>query len=225
MTQPTPTISPASTKPDATAGYPSPAKIRITLLSLTFPEYVATVARLLDALGYRNVRPMGSPHEKGRNAFGGMDLCAEQGQGLTSSKVIVQAKRYRDPVPRSFVDEIRGAMIRTGSGQGIIFTTSEFSPAATLAALSGQHAAPVRLVDGSEMVRLMVAHRVELSGAPRLAPVPEPRNKRAGLASALPPGSTLPRNRTLDAGGASLRVVVTLDDFHTDRSLDSQHKP
>lgn len=136
--------------------------MRERLLALPFPDYVACVARLLTALGYRNVRLMGVIREKGRNAFGGMDLSADQGQGLTASRVIAQVKQYKEPVPRTFVDELRGTMLRVGASQGILVTTSEFSRSASDATLSGQHAAPVRLVDGYELARLMNANRLDM---------------------------------------------------------------
>lgn len=144
--------------------YPPPAEVRERLLEMAFPECAACVARLLTQLGYRNVRQMGPLYQRGRNMHGGMDLSAEQGQGLTMSKVIVQVKQYREAVPRAYVDELRGAMLRVGADQGMLITTSEFAPAAVMAALAAQHAAKVRLVDGAELVRLMAEHRTDLSG-------------------------------------------------------------
>jgi hypothetical protein len=156
--------APLDSVPGTTPSYPAPSQVRERLLALPFPEYAACVARLLTALGYRNVRTMGALHAKGRNAFGGMDLTADQGQGLTASKVIVQVKQYQGPVPRAFVDELRGTMLRVGAHQGLLVTTSEFARAAAEAAQSGQHAAPVRLVEGRELVRLLSSYKVDLEG-------------------------------------------------------------
>lgn len=131
------------------------------MLALPFPDYVARVALLMARMGYREVHPLGPLHKKGRNTYGAHDIRAMHVQGLTRSSVIAQVKQYRDPVPRSFVDELRGAMLRTGAQQGLLVTTSDFSRSAIEAALSGQHAAPVRLVAGEELARLMLAYGVE----------------------------------------------------------------
>lgn len=203
------------------------------LLALPFPAYAACVARLLTALGYRDVRLMGALHEKGRNAFGGMDLSAEQGQGLTASKVIAQVKQYRDPVPRAFVDELRGTMLRVGAQQGLLVTTSEFARSASEAALSGQHAAPVRLLDGRELARLLIAYGIDVEGPAWSSFLPSRRDepgirkqrmpdrpeirRLARMQAASPPAGQVPvRTETGSAAGAlppgqsGLTVTVTV---------------
>ena len=57
--------------------------------------------------------------------------------------------------PALFVDEIRGAMIRTGARHGLLITTSTFSQAAQEAAASVQRSFPVRLIEGTELTRLL----------------------------------------------------------------------
>ncbi len=69
----------------------------------------------------------------------------------------MQAKQYRRPVSRRFVDELRGAALRTGAQQGVLLTTSTFYLPAYRAVWKGCPL-PVRLVDGSEMLDLLIAH-------------------------------------------------------------------
>ena len=82
-------------------------------------------------------------------------------------------------MPRSFVDELRGAMLRLGASQGLLVTTGTFSASAIEAAQAAQYAAPVRLMDGPELARLLRAHpeRSTLVSAPApspSAPAPHP---------------------------------------------------
>ena len=103
---------------------------------------------------------------KGRNAHGGYDLRMYLPTRLTRGLVIAQVKQYRETVPRSFVDELRGAMLRLGASQGLLVTTGAFSASAIEAAQSAQHAAPVRLMDGSELARLLRVHPRMLDTVP-----------------------------------------------------------
>ncbi len=75
---------------------------------------------------------------------------------------LVQVKQYRTPVSRRFVDELRGAMLRTGAQQGLLLTTSSFyGPAYTAVHEEGAEGiAPVRLVDGEELLNLLIKHRL-----------------------------------------------------------------
>lgn len=133
------------------------------LLAMPYPTFAVTVARLMKALGYTEVRLMGAKHARGRNSHGGLDIEACTAGGLSPVRAIAQAKQYAGPVPRCFVDELRGTMARLGAQQGLIVTTSSFSPSAVEAALAGQYALPVRLVGGAELVRLLRKHGIPLA--------------------------------------------------------------
>ena len=199
----------------------TPDQVRLRLLALPFPDYVARVALLMARMGYREVRPLGPLHEKGRNAYGAHDIRAAHVQGLARSTVIAQAKQYRQPVPRSFVDELRGAMLRTGAQQGLLFTTSDFARSAVEAAQAGQYAAPVRLVTGEELARLMLAYGIDADGTPpsslrRITHAEADEMERefmAGLAAPRMPrgrGPRLTAAPTPVPGGRCPRVSVTV---------------
>ena len=92
---------------------------------------------------------------KGRNAHGGYDIRAYASSKLTRSMVIVQIKQYNRPLPRIGVDELRGTMVRVGARQGLLVTTATVSAAARDAVQAGQYAAPIRLIDGTELANLL----------------------------------------------------------------------
>lgn len=136
---------------------------------MPFPVFARTVADLLARMGYAQVTLMKTMHGrgKGRNAHGGYDLQMRLPTDLAHGVVIAQLKQYRDPVPRAYVDELRGAMLRVGATQGLLISSSTFSASAVEAAQAGQHAAPVRLLGGEELVRLLQVH-----SAPKSFPSP-----------------------------------------------------
>lgn len=142
--------------------HPAPPAVTEYLLScltaLPFADFARLLARLLGEMGYEDVRLMGATHGRGRNHHGGLDLQASLAGGLSRSLVIAQVKQYREPVPRTYVDELRGTMLRLGAQQGLLFTTSTFAPAALEAVQAAQHSAPVRLINGEQLVDLLLVH-------------------------------------------------------------------
>ena len=165
---------------------PDASQIRERMMSLPFADLTRAVARLLEKIGYRDVRLMGTPYGKGRNVHGGLDIRALLPSDLTQAAAIAQVKQYREPVPRSFVDELRGAMVRLGAQQGLLVTTSSFAPAAMDAATAGQGSLPVRLIDGAELAALMTLHGVQVG--PDAPAIPNKTGPRAISMPALPPG-------------------------------------
>ena len=133
------------------------------VLSLPVPAFDRLLARLLEACGYEGVQVLGE-------ARGGADLAACTRSGLSCTRTLVQAKQYAEPVSRRFVDELRGAMLRMHAQQGLLLTTSTFyGPALAAAGKAGL--LPVRLVQGEELLDLLVRHGlgVRALGGGRLA--------------------------------------------------------
>jgi hypothetical protein len=95
-------------------------QLREQLLALPVPAFEHLMARLLGLCGYAEVQVLAGSQ-------GGADLSAATSGGLSRSVTLVQAKQYRSPVSRRFVDELRGAMLRTGAQQGVLLTTSTSS--------------------------------------------------------------------------------------------------
>lgn len=163
MSHPTFPDSPCSPCPDTDRHQPLRQPLLERLLELPFPAFVACIGQLLTAMGYERVQPRGT--SPGRNLFGGHDLEGSYAAGLSPLRFLAQAKQYKEPVPRCFVDELRGAMLRLSAGQGIIFTTSFFSPSACLAAHTGS-LAPIRLVESEELLDLLLSRHVGIRRDP-----------------------------------------------------------
>ena len=131
--------------------------LRQELLALPVPAFNRLVARLLQRCGYQTVQVLAE-------ARGGADLLAAAPGGLSPTRTLIQAKQYRAPVSRRFVDELRGAMLRHQAPQGLLLTTSTFfGPAHRAAAL--ECPLPVRLVDGDELLDLLLAHGLGVSAS------------------------------------------------------------
>ena len=133
--------------------------LREELLSLSFHAYEECVRQLLVALGYTDVKLMGRRVGRRKTTHGGLDVQAYTEVGVTRLSLVAQVKQYTQPVPRRFVDELRGAMLRAGAGQGILITTSTFSQAAKRAVASDR-TAPIRLIEGEELVSLLIQNGI-----------------------------------------------------------------
>ena len=133
--------------------------LREELFSLSFHAYEECLRQLLVSLGYADVKLMGCRAGTRKTTHGGLDVQAYTEVGLTRLSIVAQVKQYREPVPRRFVDELRGAMLRAGAGQGILITTSTFSQAAKKA-VAVDRTAPIRLIEGEELVSLLIQNRI-----------------------------------------------------------------
>lgn len=141
---------------------------------LSITGYEAVIAQLLEALGYEQVQILRNAERrrrshKGRNRHGGVDLTATARSGLLVEAVLVQVKQYERPVSRRFVDELRGALLRTKSRHALLITTSKFSPAARRAAQE-KHIAPVDLMDGDCLCALLTQHQIGVQPSRRSRP-------------------------------------------------------
>ena len=148
-------------------------QLRQRLLALDFPSFARCICRLLDALGYENTQPTGRRKWKGynRHGGGGYDLEAALPGGLAPRRVIAQVKQYDTlAVHQRSVDELRGACLRAGASEAVLVTTSTFSEvvrrservrtSASSPDAAGTLVAPIRLIDGEELVRLLIRHRL-----------------------------------------------------------------
>jgi inner membrane protein len=129
------------------------------LAELPFPAFLECIRQLLVGLGYRITIPSGRKAWRGRSTSGAVDFHVSGQIGASQCRVLVQVKRYNRPVSRRFVDELRGAILRNRATHGLIVAISNFSQVAQEAAQRG-HIAPVRLVDGEELLDCLIAYRV-----------------------------------------------------------------
>jgi restriction endonuclease Mrr len=113
------------------------------------------VGELIRAMGYEDVRVTN------RSKDGGIDILAiYSAGGVARVSTALQVKRWRKPVGRPEVQALRGSLGSTQ--QGVIVTTSQFSEPAVVDARR-QDGNAVHLIDGGELVDLMVEHGLGVS--------------------------------------------------------------
>lgn len=128
---------------------------RITELSPSGFEKL--VGEFLKAKGFSNVEVTGRPHDRGIDG-----RCELSFVGL---KVAFQAKRYQpqNSVGIGEVHRFRGSLT-AGYDRGILVTTSSFSPGAKN--FVEEENAPIRLVDGKELVQEMIKQNLGVKIVP-----------------------------------------------------------
>jgi hypothetical protein len=197
---PTRTTAPAAA---TFAAEPNPGSVRRELrqhlLDLNFHAFCRCLCLLLTELGYEDARPAGRVDWKGRNRGGGYDIEAWLPGGFARRKVVAVAKQFDDqPVYQRMVDELRGAALRSGAAEAVLITTGAFSPVALLGQAGQQGreqgdssiVVPARLIDGEELLDLLLAHgigvREEPAGAAKRARLRLDEDLFDGLSRACP---------------------------------------
>lgn len=137
-------------------------RLQETLLEANFHLFAAVCQDVLRAVGCQEVRLAGRCHFKGKNRDGGHDLEATI-PGPLPRLVVIQIKQFR-PSQRVFqrsVDELRGVALRAGAGEAILITSGPISHVLR-EAKAHLHASllPVRLIDGEELLELLIAHEI-----------------------------------------------------------------
>ena len=141
-------------KPEA----PLRRELRRRLLALPYRAFLQVAVHLLNEQGYTAVRPAGRDTWKGRNTAGGWDAEADfQAGALGTMRCIAQVKQFDTlVVAQRQVDELRGTCLRAGANQAVLITLSTFSPPARKAAQVNAPVAPVHLIDGDELLNMLV---------------------------------------------------------------------
>lgn len=127
------------------------------------PEFFENaVVALLWAMGYGGAH--GSRQTVGRSGDGGIDGIIQQ-DPLGLRNVYVQAKRYSDgnPVGAPAVRDFFGAVAARGADNGVLITTSTFTPDAVQTAKSYQD--KIVLIDGLRLTSLMLSYGVAVQPA------------------------------------------------------------
>ena len=109
---------------------------------------------LLEKMGYGKGDPVGGPGDQGIDAIINQDP-------LGLEKVYVQAKRWQSPVNEPEIRNFSGSLQAKGSSKGVFITTSTFATKARETARDISRTSQfIRLIDGAELARLMIAHGV-----------------------------------------------------------------
>jgi restriction system protein len=121
-------------------------------------EFEALIGRLLEALGFPDVEITG------RSGDGGIDVRGTLVVGdVIRTRMAVQVKRWKNNVQAPTVQQVRGSL--GTHDQGLIITTSDFSPGARIEA-ERANAVPVALMNGEQLVKLLVKHKIGVRRVP-----------------------------------------------------------
>ena len=121
-------------------------------------DFEKLVGRLLVALGFQDVLVTS------RSGDGGIDVRGILVVGdVIRTRMAVQVKRWRTNVQAPTVQQVRGSL--GTHDQGLIITTSDFSPGARTEA-ERPNAVPVALMSGEQLVGLLVEHDIGVRRAP-----------------------------------------------------------
>lgn len=115
-------------------------------------DFEKLIGELLPKLGFDNVEVTNYRGD------GGIDVLGELVVGdIIRTKMVIQAKRWKNNVQAKTVRELRGSL--TQHQQGLVIITSDFSKGAVEEANDPQKA-PIALMDGEQLVELMVEYNV-----------------------------------------------------------------
>ena len=129
------------------------------LRSMDPGAFESLIGELLDALGFTDVIVTR------RSGDGGIDVRAVLVVGdVIRTEMAVQVKRWKANVQAPVVQGVRGSL--GAHDRGLIVTTGEFSPGARAEA-ARPNAAPVALMNGEELVALLVEHEIGVRRAPQ----------------------------------------------------------
>jgi restriction system protein len=111
------------------------------------------VKRLLEEMGYSDVKTTAPTNDKGVDVVGDIQL------GISSVHEVVQVKRYKGNINRRVLDELRGSLYRFDAVRGTIISTGGFSQGTKDAAFE-RGAAPITLIDGERLLDLLIQNGI-----------------------------------------------------------------
>lgn len=122
------------------------------LMSMDYGDFEDLVGLLLGELGFQEVAVTPRSGDKGIDVRGTLVV----GEAVRI-RMAVQVKRWKDNVQSPTVQQVRGSL--GTHEQGLIITTSDFSPGARKEAVRAD-AIPVGLMNGPQLINLMLEHEI-----------------------------------------------------------------
>lgn len=119
-------------------------------------KFEALIKFLLEEMGYNDVEVTSPTNDKG------VDVIANIQLGISSVREVVQVKRHKGNINRVVLDQLRGSLHRFNAVRGTIITIGGFSKG-TLDAAFERGAAPVTLIDGSKLLKLLEENDIGLT--------------------------------------------------------------
>ena len=131
--------------------------LRERLYELPFADFEQLVGQLLVELGFEDVEVTSKSGDGGIDVRGTLVV-----GGVIRTRMAVQAKRWKkgNNVQAPTVQQVRGSL--GTHEQGLIITTSSFSAGAREEA-KRPNAVPVALMDGDDLIELLVEHEIGVS--------------------------------------------------------------
>ncbi|MDB5297569.1 MAG: restriction endonuclease, partial [Phycisphaerales bacterium] len=127
-------------------------RLRAQIGAMPPADFEALVGTLLSRLGFADVTVTG------RSGDGGIDVRGTMVTGdVVRTRMAVQVKRWRQNVQAPVVQQVRGSL--GAHEQGLIITTSGFGTGARAEAERAD-ATPVALMDGEQLVKLLVENDI-----------------------------------------------------------------
>lgn len=126
--------------------------LRKRLREMKWKEFEELIARLLAEMGFEEIEMTG------RSGDGGIDVRGTLVVGdVIRTQMAVQVKKWKKNVQAPVVQQVRGSL--GTHEQGLIITTSDFSPGARQEA-ARPDAVPVALMNGEQLVVLLVENGI-----------------------------------------------------------------
>jgi restriction system protein len=134
--------------------------LRRRLHEMAADRFEALIGELLIAIGFdeSSVQVTSYANDGGIDVRGILNA-----GGVTAINAAVQVKRWKRNVRTNIVRELRGTL--TTHEQGIIITTSDYSAGARTEA-NAVGKAPISLVNGTELIELLVKHSIGVNKQP-----------------------------------------------------------
>ncbi|MGH9090910.1 MAG: restriction endonuclease [Acidimicrobiales bacterium] len=120
---------------------------RPNLMELSPTEFESLIQNLFTKMGLdtKQTRP---------SRDGGVDCVAYDTRAILGGKVVIQAKRYKNPVGVSAVRDLYGTMLNEGAAKGILVTTSSYGRGS----FEFANDKPLELLDGANLLALLADH-------------------------------------------------------------------
>jgi restriction system protein len=122
------------------------------LIGLSPEEFEFLIGKLLAELGFENIEITSHAGDRGIDIRGTLVV-----GDVIKTKIAVQAKKWQKNIQSPVIQQVRGSL--GTHEQGLIITTSGFSKGAIEEA-ERPNAVPVALVDGEQLVELLIEHQV-----------------------------------------------------------------
>jgi restriction system protein len=128
------------------------AQLHALLMAMTWGQFEDLIGKVLAELGFVEVAVTPRHSDKGIDVRGTMVI-----GDAVRIRMAVQVKRWKDNVQAPTVQQVRGSL--GTHEQGLIITTSDFSPGARKEAIRAD-AAPVGLMNGQQLINLLLEHEI-----------------------------------------------------------------